>query len=202
MIGGAFMKKEIENKINSLRKEFPFLAKKDDNYILNAVAVQTIFYKNPNNSLETGTLEKIIVDGTKDGGIDCILNDPDSDESDLILIQCKNKESFPFEEIKAALDKMHGAYLQLVNAKFSQFKDEVVSQYCECQYETTDSAKVRFIICTTAPQSGTKIKSITNYFKSIPDCIFTYLSNSLPTSAVECRGIWNRCCVIGLHHHS
>ena len=161
------MKKEIEDKINSLRREFSFLAKKDSNYIFNAVAVQTIFYKNPNNSLDSSLLQKIIVDGTNDGGIDCILNDPDSEESDLVFIQCKYYENFPLEQIKAALDKMYGAYLQLVDAKYSSFKDDLVSQYSECDYETTDSAKVRFILCTTAPQSGTKIKSITNYFQSI-----------------------------------
>lgn len=161
------MRSEIQNKIESLRKEFQFLAKKDADYIFNAVAVQTIFYKNPSNTLEPGTLKKIIVDGVHDGGIDCILTDLDSDESDMVFIQCKYFENLPLEQIKAALDKMYGAYLQLIEAKYSYFREELVSQYTECQYEMTDNARIKFVLCTSAPQSGTKIKSITNYFQSI-----------------------------------
>lgn len=161
------MRKEIETKIESLRREFPLLSKKSADYIFNALVVQTLFFKNPANTLEQGNLQKIIVDGQKDGGIDCILNDLDSEDSDMVFIQCKYQESLPLEDIKAALDKMHGAYLNLINAKYSYYKEELISQYTECQYEMTDSAKVKFILCTSAPQSGTKIKSITNYFSTI-----------------------------------
>ena len=101
------------------------MAKKDDDYIFNAVAVQTLFYKNPNNILEASNLQKMIVDGSNDGGIDCILNDPDSDESDLVFIQCKLHDCLPLEQIKAAIDKMYGAYLQLEEAKYSYFRDEL-----------------------------------------------------------------------------
>ena len=161
------MGNEIMNKIDSLRKEYPFLAKKDADYIFNAVAVQTLFYKNPAHNLDAAVLQKIIVDGTHDGGIDCILTDLESDESDMVFVQCKYYTNFPLEQIKSALDKMYGAYLNLLDAKYSYFRDELVSQYSECQYEMTDLARVKFILCTSAPQSGTKIKSITNYFQSI-----------------------------------
>ena len=113
------MRKEIETKIESLRREFPLLSKQSADYIFNALVVQTLFFKNPANTLEQGNWQKIIVDGQKDGGIDCILNDLDSDDSDMVFIQCKYKESLPLEEIKAALDKMYGAYLNLINAKYS-----------------------------------------------------------------------------------
>lgn len=161
------MKQEIENKIKSLRKEFPFLSKESNDYIFNAVAIQTLFYKNPSYPLEAGYLKDMIVDGKGDGGIDCILNDVESDYSDIVFIQCKYYESLPFEQVKAALDKMYGAYLQLSEGKFSGFKDSVVSQYTICNYEMEDNAKVRFVLVTSSPQNGIKIKSINNYFNSI-----------------------------------
>ncbi len=161
------MKQEIINKIDSLRKEFPFLMKEKDYYIFNAVAVQTIFYKNPSHPLEASHLEKIIVDGKMDGGIDCILTDEDSDFSDIILMQCKYNESFTLEEIKATLDKLYAAYLHLIEGKYSYFKDNLVSQYTECNYEMEDNAKVHFVLCISSPQKNIKMKSITNYFNTI-----------------------------------
>ena len=161
------MKQEIENKISSLRREYTFLSRETNDYIFNAVAIQTLFYKNPSYPLDANSLSEMIVDGKGDGGIDCILNDVESDYGDMIFIQCKYHESLPFEQVKAALDKMHGAYLQLSEGKFSGFKDSVVSQYTTCNYEMEDNAKVRFVLVTSSPQNGVKIKSITNYFNSI-----------------------------------
>ena len=161
------MKQEIANKINSLRREFPFLSKEDDDFIFNALAIQTLFYKNPSYPLEAGNLKEMIVDGKGDGGIDCILNDLESDYSDIVFVQCKLHDSFPLEQVKAALDKMYGAYLQLCEGKFSSFKETVVSQYTTCNYEMEDNAKVHFVIVTSAPQNGVKQKSIANYFNSI-----------------------------------
>lgn len=161
------MKQEIENKMTFLRREFPFLSREDNDYIFNAVAIQTIFYKNPSYPLEARNLKAMIVDGKGDGGIDCILNDIESDYGDIIFIQCKYRASFPFEEVKAALDKMYGAYLQLSEGKFGGFKEEVVSQYTICNYEMEDNAKVRFVLVTSSPQNGVKFKSIYNYFNSI-----------------------------------
>lgn len=67
------MKQEIENKITSLRREFPFLSRENNDYIFNAVAIQTLFYKNPSYPLEAGNLKDMIVDGKGDGGIDCFI---------------------------------------------------------------------------------------------------------------------------------
>lgn len=161
------MKIEITNKIASLRKEFPSIQKEEDDYIFNALVIQTFFYKNPSYPLDSKMLSEMIVDGKGDGGIDCILNDEESDYRDLVFIQSKYHESFALEEIKAALSKMYGAYLLLKECKYSSFSADLVSQYSKCNYEMEDNANVRFVLLISAPQSGVKIKSITNFFNTI-----------------------------------
>lgn len=108
------MEKEIINKLDSLRQEYSFLAKKDNSYILNACVTQVLFYKNPSNILGENDLKNIIVDGTNDGGIDCILNDLDSDYNDMVFIQCKYYEKIDRDTIRDALSKMYLTYMNLL----------------------------------------------------------------------------------------
>ncbi len=161
------MKQEILNKIDSLRREYPFLMKEKDHYIFNAVIVQTFFYKNPSHPLEENSLKKMIVDGKMDGGIDCIFTDEDSDFRDMILLQCKYYESYSLDEVKSAINKLYAAYLHLIEGKNSSFKEDLVSQYVACNYEMEDNAKIRFVLCIASSQKNIKLKSITNYFNTL-----------------------------------
>lgn len=161
------MEKEIINKLDSLRQEYSFLAKKDNSYILNACVTQVLFYKNPSNILGENDLKNIIVDGTNDGGIDCILNDLDSDYNDMVFIQCKYYEKIDRDTIRDALSKMYLTYMNLLEKKFSNFKDDLISQYTDCNYEMEDGSLVKFVFCTTAPKNKIKEKEIQKNFKDL-----------------------------------
>lgn len=160
---------EIANKLDSLRKEFPFLKKSTDDYVLNALCTQTMYYKNPSNPLDENTLQDIIVDGKNDCGIDCILNDTDAakDSKDLVLLQCKNHSSFPLEKVKDAIRKLVFAYFNLDSNKTSEFKNDLVQRYFVCKDEMEDDSKVKLVLCVNAPRNGIKKATIDNYFKTL-----------------------------------
>lgn len=158
---------EIKQKIESLRREYPFLSREKDDYILNALITQTIFFKSPSHILTENLLKDIIVDGRCDGGIDCILTDLESDFGDIVFVQSKYYEKITLEQIKDALNKMYAAYKNLCERKYNYFNTNLISQYTNCNYEMEADAGTVFYFCTTAPQSGIKLKSIKNHFSSL-----------------------------------
>ena len=161
------MDENIIHELSVLRQKFNFLKSKQDHFVFNGICVKSIFFKNPSFVLDEETLNSIIVDGGNDQGLDCILTDRSSDYNDIVFVQCKYYETISLEQIKAALNKMISAYKHLKSSRFEQFNDKVGQQYQRCEDEREEGSKVRFCFVTSAPQSGIKIKSITNYFETI-----------------------------------
>lgn len=188
------MNENIINEFSVLRQKYNFLKNKPDHFVFNGVSVKSIFYKNPSFVLDNDTLNSIIVDGGNDQGIDCILTDRSSDYNDIIFLQCKNYESISLEQIKESLNKMVSAYKLLKSSRFEQFNEKVGQQFQRCEDEREEGSKCRFCFVTSAPQSGIKIKSITNYFSTIkselPIELFEediYFSNNLIESILDSR---------------
>ena len=158
------MNEIIKREVDSFPTNYSNFRNKADNYIFNGLAVKCIFYKNPSFVLDDSALKEIVVDGTGDNGIDCILTDVASDHNDLVFVQCKYYESISLDGIKAAVSKMVNAYMLLKQQKFDQFSDNVVSQYLRCVDEMEEGAKIRFVFITSSPRNRTQSRSIVSYF--------------------------------------
>lgn len=158
------MNEIIKREIADFGHNYVSFRGKQDNYVFNGLFVKSVFYKNPSLVLDEQTLNDIVVDGTGDNGIDCILTDLTSDHNDLVFIQCKYYESITLDGIKAAVSKMVNSFIMLKQQKFDQFKNEVVSQYLRCVDEMEEGAKIKFIFATSSPRNRTQSRSIISYF--------------------------------------
>lgn len=158
------MNEIIKKEVEIFPVNYPAFRNKQDNYVFNGLAVKCIYYKNPSLVLDDSTLKDIVVDGTGDNGIDCILTDHSSDHNDLVFIQCKYYETISLDGIKAAISKMVNAYILLKQQKYDQFSGNVVSQYLRCVDEMEDGAKIKFVFVTSSPRNRTQSRSIVSYF--------------------------------------
>lgn len=158
------MNNNIKDEIMEFPSKYQSFRNKPDNYIFNGLFVKHVYYKNPSHILYEQTLNEIVVDGTGDNGIDCILTDLSSDHNDIIFIQCKYYDSISLEKIKEAISKMVEAYKSLTKKTYDSFNNKVVSQYLRCIDEMEEGAKIKFVFATSSPRNRTQSRSIINYF--------------------------------------
>ena len=97
---------QILGKIHSLKEYYPSLRNKPNDYVFSALCVKANFYKNPALELRDSDINEIIVDGQYDGGVDFLLSDPNSEESDLVIGQSKFYQAITRDDVQNALLKM------------------------------------------------------------------------------------------------
>lgn len=146
---------------------FPFLTGKSDNFVFDALIAKSAFYANPSLGLDEDTLKSIVVDGSNDNGVDCILTDGSSMYGDMVFVQCKYYEDITFESIKDAINKMISAYKALKEGRYELFNEEVVEQYERCLDEMQEGANVRFCFATSAKKSGINNARIKTHFNTL-----------------------------------
>ena len=96
----------ISQKIRSIKNIYPTLRNKTDEYVFSALCIKSNLYKNPALVLNESDFEEFIVDGQYDGGVDILLNDPNSENSDLIIGQSKFYQNITFDDAQNAVLKM------------------------------------------------------------------------------------------------
>ena len=187
---------EILNEINNIKSKYSSFRNKEDDFVLNAVVVKSVFYKNPSLNLQQSDLDDIVVDGTGDNGVDCILTDKNSEHNDMVFVQCKCYENITLDQVKAAISKMFSAYKMLKEGHFENFNQKTPTQYARCCDEMEEGAKIKFCFATSAPRSSMKTKSITNHFNSIKgdediylDDEMIFFQDELVSSILDARSI-------------
>lgn len=96
----------IKGKIDSLKTAYPSLRSKSDDYVFSALCIKANLYKNPALILDENDFTEMIVDGRYDEGIDVLLTDPNSEESDLVIGQSKFYKTITHEDVQNAVLKM------------------------------------------------------------------------------------------------
>ena len=153
----------IASKINALKTQYASLRDKPDYYVFSALFVKVAFYKNPDHYLNESDLNKIIVDGSNDCGIDILLLDPDSDEEDLIIGQSKFCKTIKSEEILQAMYKMANGYKELRNGHYEMANTRLSSRFAEL--EVDEESKIRFVFYTSAPKKRIDTKKLETKFR-------------------------------------
>lgn len=140
----------ITEKISEFKEKYPSLRTKPDYYIFSALCVEAHFYKNPENVINESNFEEIIVDGCNDGGADFILNDPDSENCDLVIGQSKFHKKISKDEILDSFHKMKLFYNEMKSGHYGQFNSNVQSRFLSCESEMGEDSKIHFVFYTSA----------------------------------------------------
>ena len=154
----------IKEKIDSLRLAYPSLKGKSDDYLFTALAIRSNLYKNPSLQLRESDIEAMIVDGCCDGGVDALLTDPNSESSDLVLVQSKFYTSISFEDVSNAITKLVTFYKNMVNGSYEKINEKVINRFLTLNSEVGDESKIVFVFYTSSPRNGIQNKRIEKAF--------------------------------------
>lgn len=157
----------IHDKIQIMKNTYPSLRTKSDDYVFSALCVKAHLYKNPALTLSDSDFEEIVVDGQYDGGVDVLLTDPNSEESDLIIAQSKFYTSISFDDVINALTKMAYFYRDMSEGHYEQVNPKVQGRFLSLNAEAGNDSKIHFVFYTSAPQSGINRSRIEKNFRGL-----------------------------------
>ena len=155
----------ISSKIKSLKDTYPSLRQKPDEYVFSALCVRANFYKNPALILNDSDFEDIIVDGQYDGGVDILLNDPNTENSDLVIGQAKFWKTIAYDDVLNAMIKMALFYKDMIRGQYEQVNETVQRRFLTLNSEMGEESKIRFVFYTSALQAGIRRDRIEKKFK-------------------------------------
>lgn len=144
---------KIASKVRAMKADYPSLRDKSDEYVFSALCVKAHLYKNPAYVLDDRDFNEIIVDSKSDGGVDILLTDPNSDNSDLVIAQSKYYTRITSEEVVNAITKMAIFYKEMSQGRYSQVNERVQRRFLTLNSEQGEESKTHFIFYSSAPQS-------------------------------------------------
>ena len=157
----------IKEKIADMKKQYPSLRSRTDDYVFSALCVKANFYKNPALVLNESDFADMIVDSPNDGGADILLSDPNSETSDLVIGQSKFCKSISSEDVLNAVRKMADFYKDMTAGHYERFNDKVKSRFRKLYDETGNESKIHFVFYTSAPQNRIKKNQIETKFRKM-----------------------------------
>lgn len=154
----------ILNKIHAMKEQFPSFRDKSDDYVFNALVVKSLLYKNPSYTISDSDFDEIIVDGHADGGVDILLDDPNSETSDMVIGQAKFHQSINFDECSDAVGKMADFYISMSQGHYEDVNAKVQQRFLSLDAEVGEESKIKFVLFTSAPKNGIRIDKLKRVF--------------------------------------
>ncbi len=155
----------ICEKINAMKSMYPSLRNKENDYVFSALCIKANLFKNPALNLRENDFEDMIVDGQYDGGVDILLTDPNSENSDLIIAQSKFYASISSEDVLNAMIKMALFYKDMQQGHYEVVNEKVQRRFLSLNSELGEESKVHFVLYTSAPQTGINRTRIEKKFR-------------------------------------
>mgnify|MGYP000231369335 FL=1 len=156
----------IQDKIHSLKDIYPSLREKSDAYAFSALCIRANLYKNPALVLNESDLMEMIVDGPNDGGVDVLLTDPNSENSDLVIAQSKYYTTINKDDVASAMNKMAAFYKDMKAGRYEQANAKVQRRFLSLDSEQAEDARVKFIFYTSALQAGINRVQLERQFRN------------------------------------
>ena len=109
----------------------------------------------------------MIVDSSHDGGVDILLSDPNSEDSNLVIGQSKLYKNITSEQVLNAMSKMADFYKNMLEGHYEQVNELVQRRFLTLHAELSEESKINFVFYTTAPKKNISKTRIENKFREI-----------------------------------
>lgn len=156
----------IESRIEELKKEKEFRDLKD-HHLFTCVCLKYFYFNSATNPFVPDTIKSYVTDKSRDGGIDAIFNDPNSEDSDVIVVQSKYYKSTDItqENVAGELYKIGETLRDLRNNKIEGYNEQLVTayRYATSQMEDNGVIKVVFFSSYEPKNKGNYIQCSTPY---------------------------------------
>lgn len=145
----------IKDHIDSFKRHYPVFDNYQDYHVFTEMCIKYFFF-GEGNSFDQDIAKTWLTDGTQDGGIDAIINDPSSEGNDVIIIQSKYYENTVLDSdaVAAEFVKIKGTIKDLRNNKVAEYNDRVVTAFRNATSQMEDDGEIRVILFTSYQPSG------------------------------------------------
>lgn len=144
----------IRSKIQALKELYPGLRRESDEHIFTVLCVKSNYYKNPSLIFTENEIENLLVDSVKDGGVDALLTDPNSETNNLVICQSKFYETITFDAVRDSVAKMILFYKSMLRGEYETVNTEVQRRFLSLNAEIGEESKVCFVFYTSALKNG------------------------------------------------
>ncbi len=154
----------IAGKIDELKRQYPALRARTDDYVFSALCIKANFYKNPALTLRENDFAEMIVDSPNDGGVDILLSDPNSETADLVIGQSKFYQKITNDDVLNAVRKMADFYKDMQAGHYERVNEQTQSRFLTLNAEIGDESKIHFVFYTSAPKNRIDAERIKRKF--------------------------------------
>ena len=155
----------LQEKIAAMKRDYPLLRDKTDEYVFTALCVRANYYKNPALDFTEQTISEVIVDGQYDGGVDALLLDPNSEADNLILVQSKYYKTITYDNVRDAIQKIILFYKDMEQGEYQNVNATVQRRFLSLNAEIGDESKIRFVFYTSAKKNRIRTDRIEKIVK-------------------------------------
>lgn len=159
----------IKEEIRNLRKNISELTKIRDEYLFTLVCTKFYYY---DGDINYSLYDNMFVDGSNDGGIDVIFNDPNSENDDLVLVQGKFTQNLSKEDIFNAFVKIDKTVCNINRGFSSNYNEKLKSTYRNCNDIVNENGNIELVLFTISSFSKDdkrKIESELENYESLKD---------------------------------
>ena len=146
--------------MHALKEKYFRLHNESDEHIFTVLCVRANMYKNPSLSFGDNEIDNFLVDSMKDGGVDALLADPNSETNNLMICQSKFYQTITFDIVRDAVAKMILFYKQMERGEYEIANAKVQRTFLSLNAEIGEESKVCFVFYTSAPKNGIREERI------------------------------------------
>lgn len=156
--------------MKEMKSKYPQFKSYQDYHLFTLLCMKFYFFSERSFDFDPDNILQYLTDGSNDGGIDAIFNDPNSEDNDVIVIQSKyyNSTSLKSEDVIGELYKINETLKDLQNNRVSKYNENLVSAYRNATGQKGDNGEIRIYFFTSyAPKTTretTKLIRTSNKF--------------------------------------
>lgn len=150
----------IDSRVNEFKRKQEF---KDlsDPLLFTVTCLKNYYFDSPLNDVDSETIKSYLTDGSNDGGIDAIFNDPSSEVDDIIVVQSKyyrNTEATQ-EIVVGELYKIGETLKDLQNNKIEKYNEKLVTAYRRATAQREDEGVIKIVFFTSYEPANKRVRN-------------------------------------------
>lgn len=132
----------IDSNIQGLKEKYPAFGDCKDYQLFTLLCTYSYFYGATDALFDQDEVKGYLVDGANDGGFDAVFKDPNSEDDDIAIVQCKyyNNAKLKVENITGEITKIRETLEKLNAHTYEGFSTPMITAFKNAIYEKSDNS--------------------------------------------------------------
>ncbi len=164
----------LQNQMCLFQQKFSALKTYPDYHIFTLLCIDYFFFEDSGSPFDIDTAIEWMTDGSNDGGIDAVFNDPTSENNDVIIVQSKhyNATDLSKDTIASSSYKINQTINDIRNNKVANYSETVVTAFRNSTSEMGDNGTIKIIFFTSYHPTDKRRQN--SLEKTLENCLPTY----------------------------